>query len=767
MLGCICITKESEGRTSAPVKSIDIIGLQAGVINTYTVKQVFKNEGSEVIEAKYVMPNDGKVCQYDMIFRIGEEVIKPILEKKKEAEEVYLEASESGNAAILSVQLPDGLTEFKIGNIPSNTEFEVSYKICFVSTTSGDRRYITKFPLSVCNPSGSEGCLTDNLVGTFCFRQNISQRQHIERVYSNFSGTYQSEDELHGQYFLEISNASTIHSIVLTTEFQEPVSTHCFEAGRYMCANVIPSLSSESKVNKEFIFVVDCSGSMSGSRIKKARECLDLFIRSLPQGCFFNIIRFGSRYEKLFDDSSLYDEEHVQQALNLSEVLQANLGGTNIFEPLSSIFSNSVQHETQRQIFVLTDGEVSNRDEVIELVSTYRQYNRVFSIGVGSGADAGLVEGIARESNGHSDFVTDQDDISDKVIPQLEASLVPSFEHVSVSIEGIDSFEVSPYPLPPFVPGSINTFIVKKSDEISSSHILISGDYCGTVEDIVCSVESNEIEIRDFEILFNFEQMKSLESCLRRNKQESSSSRESTIKQITDLSLSSGILCSYTSFVGVSNKKYREKYEPVLHGNMCMRCAPPMDMITKGYSCPQGMPAMSYCRTAHSINCCSNDFAVCENSQFVAAPPPPMKKKSHKKSTGGSWLFCKSKSSVKQCESLSEAVPPPNAARTNDEETKFTLNSITKLQNFNGYWEDAQSLFSISGDIIEFPECIKVISVSESERNRVFATIVALRLLHQHFSDKQHVWKLIENKSLEWLRSIDSSINWESLILNL
>lgn len=769
MLGCICIIKESEGRTSAPIKSIDITGLQTGVINTYTVKQVFKNEGSEVVEAKYVMPNDGKLCQYDMKFLIGDEVIKPIVEKKKEAEEVYLEAKESGNASILSVQLPDGLTEFHIGNIPSDTEVEVNYKVSFVSTTSGDRRYITKFPLSVCSPRGSESCLTDSLTGTFSFHQKISQHQRIERVYSNIAGRYEPEDEEHGQFSLESSNSVSNQSIVLTTEFQEPVTTHCYESGRYMCANVIPTLPSEFKSNKEFIFVVDCSGSMSGSRIKKARECLDLFIRSLPQGCFFNIIRFGTHYENLFDDSSLYDEEHVCKALNLSEVLQANLGGTNIFDPLSSIFSKPVQHETQRQIFVLTDGEVSNRDEVIELVSTHRQYNRVFSIGVGSGADAGLVEGLARESNGHSDFVTDQDDLSDKVIPQLEASLVPSFEHPSVSVEGIDSIEVSPYPLPPFVPGSINTFFVKKNEEIASGHLLISGDYCGTVEDIVCSVESHDIEIRDFEILYNFEQMKSIESCLRRNKSESSSTRESMINQITDLSISSGILCSYTSFVGVSNKKYREKFEEVnFLSNMCC-CATPM---------------MELCA----------DVPLC-----CGAAPPPQKKSSRKESavlitspedqaeapfSFGSWLFGRKKASAKQAEAKPEAAPsfvtgcnsrpsfeaapPPKADRTNGEEkkeSKLTLNAITKLQNFNGYWEDAQSLFSISGEIIEVPESIS--RISESERSRVFATIVALRLLHHHFTDKEHVWKLIENKSLDWLRSIDSSIKWESLILNL
>ncbi len=118
----------------------------------------------------------------------------------------------------------------------------------------------------------------------------------------------------------------------------------------------------------EFIFVVDRSGSMSGKYIKEAAETLMLFLKSLPEACSFNIVGFGSRFEKLFPESVPYNQSNLDKAITHTEELKADLGGTRLYSPLEYIFSQPLKTHLTRQVFILTDGSVSNTAQVIELV---------------------------------------------------------------------------------------------------------------------------------------------------------------------------------------------------------------------------------------------------------------------------------------------------------------------------------------------------------------------------------------------------------------
>ena len=118
----------------------------------------------------------------------------------------------------------------------------------------------------------------------------------------------------------------------------------------------------------DFIFVVDRSGSMSGKYIKQAAETLMLFLKSLPEACSFNIVGFGSRFEKLFPESVPYNQSNLDKAITHTEELKADLGGTRLYSPLEYIFSQPLKTHLTRQVFILTDGSVSNTAQVIELV---------------------------------------------------------------------------------------------------------------------------------------------------------------------------------------------------------------------------------------------------------------------------------------------------------------------------------------------------------------------------------------------------------------
>jgi von Willebrand factor A domain-containing protein 5 len=87
-------------------------------------------------------------------------------------------------------------------------------------------------------------------------------------------------------------------------------------------------------------------------------HALLLFLRSLPVSSYFNIVGFGSHFQALFESSQLYTDETVDLASRYASSIDAEYGGTEILAPLAFIFDQPSQTGIERQIFILTDGQV-------------------------------------------------------------------------------------------------------------------------------------------------------------------------------------------------------------------------------------------------------------------------------------------------------------------------------------------------------------------------------------------------------------------------
>uniref|UniRef100_A0A8D0H2N9 VWFA domain-containing protein n=1 Tax=Sphenodon punctatus TaxID=8508 RepID=A0A8D0H2N9_SPHPU len=162
------------------------------------------------------------------------------------------------------------------------------------------------------------------------------------------------------------------------------------------------------------------------------QETLILLLKSLPPGCYFNIYSFGSRHESFYPQSMEYTQETVEDSLQRVKQLMADLGGTEILAPLQDIYRQTCREGHPRQLFVFTDGEVSDTDEVIAEVQHNGGSHRCFAFGIGEGASTALIKGIARAGRGSAEFITGQDRIQAKVRTQeswLPAPPLPALTH--------------------------------------------------------------------------------------------------------------------------------------------------------------------------------------------------------------------------------------------------------------------------------------------------------------------------------------------------
>src|SRR6266496_372679 len=177
------------------------------------------------------------------------------------------------------------------------------------------------------------------------------------------------------------------------------------------------------------------SGSMGFEPMKKAAQALELLLRSVPEDCYFNIISFGSHHDSLFPKSQLYSEKSLSEAINLAQTMTSNYGGTEIFSALKWAFENS-RTDMPTTVFLITDGEVWNVDQIVELVRQNEERKngdlRLFSLGIGDSVSHHLVESVSRTGKGYAQFVTNSERMDKKVIGMLKNALKPPIKDYEI-----------------------------------------------------------------------------------------------------------------------------------------------------------------------------------------------------------------------------------------------------------------------------------------------------------------------------------------------
>lgn len=127
----------------------------------------------------------------------------------------------------------------------------------------------------------------------------------------------------------------------------------------------------------------------------------------------------------MFPQSVKYSQETLAQARNSVNGMYIG-GGTNLLSPLQHVYSQRQVPGYLTQIFSITDGQVSSRQAVLDLVAARVKHSRSFSLGIGTGVDRVLVQGIAENAGGMYEFVTYNEMIESKILHQLKTALKPA-----------------------------------------------------------------------------------------------------------------------------------------------------------------------------------------------------------------------------------------------------------------------------------------------------------------------------------------------------
>ena len=236
---------------------------------------------------------------------------------------------------------------------------------------------------------------------------------------------------------------------------------------------------------------------MGGKSIELVKKALLLFIQSLPKESYFQLIGFGSDYKKYNHQPVIYNKDNIENIINVIHTLDADLGGTDISQPLREIFNNDDAYSKinmSKSIFMLTDGYVDHRNDCINLIKNNANKFRIHSIGIGNNFDKVLIEQCGKLGKGSSSFVQDIENINSVVIDILNKGLRPYITNIKFEFENykdeIASSIISCNPINNFAYQNeiMNySFILSGNKELTDLKIKLTGkDPINTIKEENC-----------------------------------------------------------------------------------------------------------------------------------------------------------------------------------------------------------------------------------------------------------------------------------------
>ncbi|KAL3992049.1 elongation factor 1-alpha [Sarotherodon galilaeus] len=597
---CGLLTLQKE---PVPLKSIEVQLEVRDHVATVVSTLNYENKEDKPLEAVFVfpLPGDAAVCHFSA--KIGQTQIVAEVKEKQKAREEYDDAVSSGQQAFLleeSDQSPD-IFSLSVGSLPPGESASIRLEYVTELAVQADDGLRFCLP-AVLNPryqpQGSEDAgvqvtsVPASLVPySLSFSARVSSPRPISKVESNCSLDplqYLNTDQTQATVKLAAGHKfdRDVELLIYYKDAHQPAAV--VEAGQasaelgslmgdpVVMVSLYPefpqSVMSSLASCGEFVFLMDRSGSMSNTRIRSARDTLLLLLKSLPMGCYFNIYSFGSRYEHIFPKSVEYSQQTMEEALKTVEQMQANLGGTEILQPLKHIYSQPCIPNQPRQLFVFTDGEVWNTKEVIDLVKKNSGSHRCFSFGIGEGASSALINGMAKEGGGHAQFITGTDRMQPKVMQSLRFALQPAVVDVSVTWDlpkEVSVTVLSP-PITALFQGQRSLIYAQLSGQSSEA-----AEGCVTVKYSLAGHPSeNQLHFslrpaEDTGLTVHRLGARTLIRSLEMDERESRGQQDGGVKEkVVKLSVQSGVSSSFTAFIAVNKDNSEVIQGPLVRRNI-------------------------------------------------------------------------------------------------------------------------------------------------------------------------------------------------------
>jgi len=407
----------------------------------YEVEERFVNRGGAIGEADYLFPLPANAAFQDLKLSINGELVSGETMNAGQARGIYESIVRARRDPALVEWIGHGLLRARIFPINPGEEKRIVVRFQSVATREGDALRIDYFR------GGAPGTTNVRDDGTSSFALSYRATSELGTPYSP---THQL-DVHNNANRTEVAVRGDAKDVTLLVPSRRP-TTAAISALAYAPGNedgfalitvTPPAAHGEEAIPRDITLVLDVSGSMSGRKIEQARAAGRQLLSTLRPADRFRLIDFSSDVRTFQNDFVPATDANVRQATRYLDALDAS-GGTNIEGALREAMRPAVVDGHLPIILFLTDGEPTIGETqpdrlasiAAEANSRARETRRIFTFGLGSDVNVSLLETLALEGRGTSQFVRPDESVERTVGIVANRLVGPVLTDVRIRVEG-------------------------------------------------------------------------------------------------------------------------------------------------------------------------------------------------------------------------------------------------------------------------------------------------------------------------------------------
>ncbi|BDX06366.1 VIT and vWA domain-containing protein [Planctobacterium marinum] len=433
-------------------------------------KMNLHNDTQDIIEALVHFPLPIMACLMSTCVSINDEKFLGQITSRVKAADEYEEGIANGRRSVLVESVSEGVYQISLGNLaPADTGYVELTIATIIQAQAGDWQY--RLPTVIANKYGLDSptiAPKNSFDAIYSFDAEIRFCQPATINRSNFVLTAKSDGMYHMHGVLDKDIIVSFELPNSSYLFSGTLNNRCYQLG------YLPSFEVQqvNQNNANLHVLIDCSGSMSGASIQQVRSALKRLLRSLNASFNFNLYRFGSSIEVLFDSPRSFNSQTKATLQEYIPHINADLGGTEIVNALNVVLDQCDPEMGPQQILVLTDGRTwcSKEDKLALQLKSKRQSCVIHGLALGHAADAHFLSQLINESGGSLLQINPIEPLG-----SIMFELITRLTQRSVAIELAWEGKVNWMEKPAEVFHQIPAFVCGRSEEQQSASLFMDG----------------------------------------------------------------------------------------------------------------------------------------------------------------------------------------------------------------------------------------------------------------------------------------------------